>query len=57
MKTIATTITALTFASLASVSSAYEVKAADLGFKSIDKEVSTAISGKKADRKRDLTRI
>ncbi len=56
MKTITSTVAAIVIASFASVSIAGEAKSAEVGFKNIDKEISTNVYGKRADRKRDLTR-
>ncbi|GAA3916277.1 hypothetical protein [Litoribacillus peritrichatus] len=57
MKTITSTLTAIIFASFASISVAADSKEASAGFNSVDQHASTSTYGKKADRKRDLTRI
>ena len=57
MKIITSTVAAAVIASFASVSVANESKGTELGFTNVDKHAAESTYGKRADRKRDLTRI
>ena len=57
MKIITSTVAAVVIASFASVSVAGESKGTELGFTNVDKHASESTYGKRAERKRDLTRI